>query len=128
MSAIVVSTLKQPSVHEESIGRRVHRFRSITRPQVSVNQHAPSLLETRERFIKEKPTREYLSEEFGIDSFSVGILMMYFDLVVMLNISFIPMIEFPYSTGDPLLIMPSPMSWQLSFLVCCPVAGEPSEH
>jgi hypothetical protein len=54
--------------------------------------------------------------------------MMYFDLVVMLNIFFIPAIKFPYSTGDPLPIMPSPMSWQLSFLGCCPVAGEPSEH
>jgi hypothetical protein len=61
------------------------------------------------RFIKEKPTREYWSDEFGIDSFTAGILMMYFDLVVMLNISFIPMIEFPYSTGDLLLIIPSPM-------------------
>jgi hypothetical protein len=28
------------------------------------------LLERRERFIKEKPTREYLSDEFGIDSFN----------------------------------------------------------
>jgi hypothetical protein len=86
------------------------------------------LLERRERFIKEKSPREYLSDEFGIDSFSAGILMMYFDLVVMLNMSFIPTIEFPYSTGDPLLIMPSPMSWQLSFLGCYPVAGEPSEY
>jgi hypothetical protein len=86
------------------------------------------LFERRERFIKEKPTCECFSDEFGLDSFSVGILMMYFDLVVMLNISFIPMIEFPYSTGDPLLIMPSPMSWQFSFLGCCPVAGEPSEY
>jgi hypothetical protein len=24
--------------------------------------------------------------------------------------------------------MPSPMSWQLWFLGCCPVAAEPSEH
>jgi hypothetical protein len=24
--------------------------------------------------------------------------------------------------------MPSPMSWQLSFLGCCPAAGESSEH
>jgi hypothetical protein len=86
------------------------------------------LLERRERFIKERPTREYLSDEFGIDSFSAGILIMYFDLVVMLNTSFILMIEFPYSTSDPLFIMPSPISWQLSFLGCCPVAGEPSEH
>jgi hypothetical protein len=86
------------------------------------------LLERRERFIKEKPTREYLSDEFGIDSFSARILMMYFDFVVMLNISFIPTIEFPYSTGDPLFIMPSPISWQLSFPGCCLVAGEPSEH
>jgi hypothetical protein len=45
-----------------------------------------------------------------------------------LNISFIHTIEFPYSTGDPLTIMPSPMLWQLSFLGCFPVAGEPSEH
>jgi hypothetical protein len=101
---------------------------SLHSPRFSVNQYAPSFLERRERFIKEKPTREYLSDEFGIDSFSAGILMMYFDVVVVLNISFIPTIEFPYSTGDPLLIMPSPMSWQLSFLGCCPVAGEPSEH
>jgi hypothetical protein len=86
------------------------------------------LLERRKRFIKEKPTRESLSDEFGINSFSAGILMMYFDLVVMLNITFIPMIEFPYSTGDPLLIMISLMSWQLPFLGCCPVAAEPSEH
>jgi hypothetical protein len=70
------------------------------------------LLERRERFIKEKATREYLLDEFGIDSFSAGILMMYFDLIVMLNIFFIPTIEFPYSTADPLLIMPSPMSRQ----------------
>jgi hypothetical protein len=79
-------------------------------PRFSGNQYAPSLLERRERFLKEKSTREYLSDEFGIDSFSAGILMMYFDLVVMLNISFIHTIEFLYSTGDPLLIMPSPMS------------------
>jgi hypothetical protein len=101
---------------------------SFHSPRFSGNQDAPSLLERRERFIKEKSTREYLSDEFGTDSFSAGILMMYFDLVVMLNISFISTIEFPYSTGDPLFLMPSPMSWQLSFLVCCPVAGELSEH
>jgi hypothetical protein len=110
-----------------------HGFRPVSRPSLhslrfSGNQYAPSLLERRERFIKEKPTREYLSDEFGINSFSAGILMMYFDLIVMLNISFIPTIEFPYSIGDPLLIMPSPMLWQLSFLGCCPVAGEPSGH
>jgi hypothetical protein len=110
-----------------------HGFRpvsgpSLHSPRFSGNQYARSLLERRERFIKEKSTREYLSDEFGIDSFSVGILMMYFNLVVMLNISFIPTIEFPYSTGDPLLIMPSQMLWELSFLGCWPVAGEPSEH
>jgi hypothetical protein len=110
-----------------------HGFRpvagpSLHSPRFSGNQYAPSLLERRERFIMKKPTRECLSDEFGIDSFSAGILMMYFVLVVMLNISFITAIQFPYSTGDPLLIMPSPMSWQLSFLGCCPVAGEPSEH
>jgi hypothetical protein len=70
------------------------------------------LLERTERFIKENPTREYLPDEFRIDSVGAGILMMYFDPVVTLNISFIPTIEFPYSTGDPLLIMPSPMSWE----------------
>jgi hypothetical protein len=86
------------------------------------------LLGRRERFIKENPTLEYLLDEFGIDSFSAGILMMYFNLVVMLDISFIPTMEFPYSTGDPLFIMLSPMSWQLSFVGCCPVAGEPSER
>jgi hypothetical protein len=92
-----------------------HGFRpvsgpSLHSPRFSGNQYAPSLLERRERFIKEKPTRGYLSDEFGIDSFSAGILMIYFDLVAMLNIFFIPTTEFPYSTGDPLLIMPSPMS------------------
>jgi hypothetical protein len=110
-----------------------HGFRPVSgssfhSPHFSGNQYAPSLLKRRERFIKEKPTHEYLSDGFGIDSFSAGILMMYFNLVIMLNISFIPTIEFPYSIGDPLLIMSSPMSWQLSFLGCCPVAGEPSEH
>jgi hypothetical protein len=83
---------------------------SLHSPRFSGNQYAPSLLERRKIFIKEKPACEYLSDEFGIDSFSAGILMTYFDLVVMLNIVFIPTIEFPYSTGDPLLIMPSPMS------------------
>jgi hypothetical protein len=101
---------------------------SLHSPRFSGNQYAPSFLERRKRFIKAKPTREYLSDEFAINSFSAEIVMMYFDLVVMLNISFIPTIEFPYSTGDPLLIMASLMLWQLSFLGCCPVAGEPSEH
>jgi hypothetical protein len=78
--------------------------------------------------MKEKPSREYLSDEFGKDSFSAGILMVYFDLVVMLKISFIPTIEFPYSTGGPLFIISSPMSWKRSFFGCCPVAEEPSEH
>jgi hypothetical protein len=78
--------------------------------------------------MEEKPSREYLSDEFGTNSFSAGILMVYFDLVVMLKISFIPTIEFPYSTGSPLFIMSSPMSWQRPFFGCCPVAGEPSEH
>jgi hypothetical protein len=92
-----------------------HGFRpvsgpSLHSPRFSGNQYAPSWLERRKRFIKEKPTREYSSDESEIDSFNAWILMMYFDLVVMLNISFIPTIEFPYSTGDPLLIMPSPMS------------------
>jgi hypothetical protein len=101
---------------------------SLHSPRFSGNQYALSLLERRKRFLEERPSREYLSDEFGIESLSAGILMMYFDLVVMLKISFIPTIEFPYSTGDPLPIMLSPMSWQLSFLGCCPVAGEPSEH
>jgi hypothetical protein len=51
-----------------------------------------------------------------------------FDFVAILNISFIPTIEFPYSTGSPRLVMSSPMSWQRSFFGCCPVAGEPSEY
>jgi hypothetical protein len=51
-----------------------------------------------------------------------------FDLVVMLKTSFVPTIEFPYSTGDPLLIIPSPMSWQRPFFGCCPVAEAPSQH
>jgi hypothetical protein len=101
---------------------------SLHSPRFSGNQYTPSLLERRERLIKEKSIREYLSDEFGIDPFSAGILMMYFDLVVILNISFILTIEFPDSTGNPLFIMPSPMEWRLSFLGCCPVAGELSEH
>jgi hypothetical protein len=86
----------------------VHFFTPRAFQEITVHLICPR----EERFIKEKSTREYLSDEFGIDSFNAGILM-YFDLVVMLDISFIPTIEFPYSTGDPLLIMPSPMSWQL---------------
>jgi hypothetical protein len=94
----------------------IYGFRPVSGPSLhsarfSGNQYPPGLLERREIFIKEKPTREYVSDEFGIDSFSAGISMMYFDLVVMLNIFFIPTIEFLYSTGDPLLIMLSPMSW-----------------
>jgi hypothetical protein len=63
----------------------IHGFRPVSGPSLhsrhfSGNQYAPSLLERRERFIKEKPTHEYLPDEFGIDSFSAGILMMYFDL------------------------------------------------
>jgi hypothetical protein len=74
-----------------------HGFRPVSGPSLhslrfSGNQYASSLLERRERFRNEKPTREYLSDEFGIDSFSAGILIMYFDRVVMLNISFIPTI------------------------------------
>jgi hypothetical protein len=106
------------SVTLQSSEKLTHGFRpvsgpSLHSPRFSGNQYSPSLLERTERFIKVKPTREYLSDQFGIDSFSAGILMMCFDLVAMLNISFIPTIEFPYSTGDPLFIMPSPMSWQL---------------
>jgi hypothetical protein len=51
-----------------------------------------------------------------------------FDLVVALKISFIPTIEFPYSTGGPLLIMSSPTLWKKSFFGCCAVAREHSEH
>jgi hypothetical protein len=54
--------------------------------------------------------------------------MAYRDDVVILMISFIPMIEFPYSTGGPLLIMSSPMSWEKPFCGCYPVAGEPFEY
>jgi hypothetical protein len=91
----------------------------------SGNQDAPNLLERRKRFMEEKPSREYLSNEFGIDSSTVGILAVYFDLVVIFKISFTPAIEFPYSTGSPLLIMSSPMSWERPFFGSCPVAGEP---
>jgi hypothetical protein len=51
-----------------------------------------------------------------------------FAFVVMLKISFIPTVEFPYSTGGSLLIMSSPMSSQRTFFGCCPVAGKPSKH
>jgi hypothetical protein len=78
--------------------------------------------------MEEKPSREYLSDEFGTDYFSAGILMVRFDLVVMLNISFIPTIKVPYSTAGPLPIMSSPMLWQRPFFGCCPAAGAPSEH
>jgi hypothetical protein len=60
--------------------------------------------------MEEKPSREYLSYEFGNGFFYAGILMVYFDLAVMLKISFIPTIQFISSTGGPLRIMSSPTS------------------
>jgi hypothetical protein len=77
--------------------------------------------------MEEKPYHEYLPVEFGKDSFSAGILMVYFDLVVMLKIFFIPTIEFTYSTASPLLIISSPMPWKRPLFGCCPVPGEPQE-
>jgi hypothetical protein len=47
-------------------------------PRFSRNQHAPSLLKRRKGFREEKPSREYLSDEFETDFFSAGILMTYF--------------------------------------------------
>jgi hypothetical protein len=78
--------------------------------------------------MKEDPSREYPSDHFGQDFFSGGILVVYFDLVVVLKISFIPPIEFTDSTRIPLLILVSPMSWKRPFFGCCPVPGEPSDH
>jgi hypothetical protein len=51
---------------------------SLHFPRFSGNQYAPSLLERRKRFMEEKSSREYLSDEFGKDSFSAGILMVHF--------------------------------------------------
>jgi hypothetical protein len=51
---------------------------SLHSPHFSGNQYAPSLLESRKRFMEERSSREYLSDEFGKDSFSAGTLMIYF--------------------------------------------------
>jgi hypothetical protein len=56
------------------------------------------------------------------------VLWYIFDIVVMSKISFVPTIEFTYSTGGPLVIMSSPMSWKMSFFGCCPVPGESCER
>jgi hypothetical protein len=101
---------------------------SLHSPRFSGNQYALRLFGRRKRFMEEKLSREYLLDEFGTDFFSARILIVYFHLVVIWKIFIIPTIESPYSTGDPLFIMPSPMLWQRPFLGCCPVAGEPSEH
>jgi hypothetical protein len=91
----------------------IHHF---TPQRFSGNQYAPSLLEIRKRFLEEKLSREYLSDEFGKDFFSAGILWCILHLVVILKICLIPTIEFPYSTGGPVLIMSSPMSWKNHYL------------
>jgi hypothetical protein len=85
------------------------RWQLLHSPRFSVNQDAPRFLE-RKRFVVETPSREYLSDEFGKDTLSAEVLKVYFHFIVMLKISFIPRIEFTYSTGGPLLIMSSPMS------------------
>jgi hypothetical protein len=77
---------------------------------------------------EEKPSHEYLSDKFENDSFGVGILMLYFDIVAILKIPFIHMIEFTYSTGRPLSIMSSPMPSKRPFFGCYPVPGKPSEQ
>jgi hypothetical protein len=46
-------------------------------PRFSGNEYTPDLLERRKGFVKEKPSRECLPDEFGTDSFSAGILMVY---------------------------------------------------
>jgi hypothetical protein len=88
---------------------------SFHSPRFLGNQYAPRFLERSKRHKEEKTTREYLSDEFRKDSSSAGILMAYFDLVVMSRISFIPTIEFTCPTGGPLFIMFSPMLWKRPF-------------
>jgi hypothetical protein len=51
---------------------------SLHSPRFSGNQYAPSLHESRKRLMEENPCREYLSDEFGIDPFNAGILMVHF--------------------------------------------------
>jgi hypothetical protein len=83
---------------------------------------------SREKKSDEKTPHEYLSDQFGNDSFGVGILMVYFDVVAILKIPFIRMIEFTYSTGCPLSITSSPMPSKRPFFGCSPVPGKPSEQ
>jgi hypothetical protein len=47
-------------------------------PRFSGNQYAPRFLEKRKGFMEEKPSCEYLSNEFGKDFSTAGILMVNF--------------------------------------------------
>jgi hypothetical protein len=50
---------------------------SLYSPRFSRNQYTPCFPEKRIKVMEKKPSREYLSDEFGKDSFNVGILIMY---------------------------------------------------
>jgi hypothetical protein len=88
---------------------------SLHSPGFSVNQYAPHFLERSKRFLEEKPSCEYLSDEFGKTLSVPGYWCSIFGIVVVLKISFISTIEFTYSTGAPLLIMSSPLWWKKTF-------------
>jgi hypothetical protein len=84
-------------------------FRLVSDPSLysarfSGNQYTPRFLERGERLMEEKPSREYLSNELGKDSFSDGILMVSLNWAVRLKISFIPTVEF---TGSIAVHYPS---------------------
>jgi hypothetical protein len=53
-------------------------YPSLHSPPFSGNQYVPRFLERRKIFMEEKSSHEYLSDEFGKDSFNALILMVYF--------------------------------------------------
>jgi hypothetical protein len=101
---------------------------SVHSPHFSGNQYAPRFLERRKIFIEEKPSREYLSNEFGKLLSVLGYLSCIFDLIVMLKLFFIPTIDFTYPTSGALPIMCYPMSRKRPFFECSFVPGQPSEQ
>jgi hypothetical protein len=60
-----------------TLGFRLVSGPSLHFPRFSRNQYALNLLDRREKFREQKPSREYLSNEFGTNSFSAEILMVY---------------------------------------------------
>jgi hypothetical protein len=51
---------------------------SLHFPHFSGNQYAPRFLDRRKRVMEEKPSREYLSDKLGNNSFDAGLLTIYF--------------------------------------------------